>query len=340
MGIQPWQLGQPGFYNSNQITFLNPFVDGICTYKPVGGVIDGIRSRDVNFGNPLFLRPGLLVAKSVSNNNYATWRVGTLTVATTNAGLTMTVSPTDATEINRRIGASGTVVVTGPSTANGSDTRQLTATYSAINTGTGVLTISALGTNQVEQINFGTAATGGNLELTVQTTAGGYVTTGTAAWNATDATYLAAINTALNTATGVAGGIVATAGGSGASLGIVLTYSGGAYAGKTWKPAQVALLPTGATAPEFTPVTAAVSGVFQPGAILSESGYATPCTFIKDELVMMGNGPVDWGHIPDSGRVNVAALVDYPTDTGIQRFVKTAMSTVAGPKFLFNDEVY
>jgi hypothetical protein len=76
------------------------------------------------------------------------------------------------------------------------------------------------------------------------------VTTGNAAWNATDATYLAAINTALDTATGVVGGIVASAiPATDTDLGIRLTYSGVGYAGKAWTKAIVAVFPTSSTAP-------------------------------------------------------------------------------------------
>lgn len=110
--------------------------------------------------------------------------------------------------------------------------------------------------NQVEQINFNSAATGGNLKLTVQKTDGTFATTANMAWNATDATFLANINTQLDASTGVAGGIVASAiPATDTDLGIRLTYSGTGYADNLWTPAVVNTFPTGPTSATYTSVT-------------------------------------------------------------------------------------
>ena len=104
------------------------------------------------------------------------------------------------------------------------------------------------GQNQAEDVRLSPASTGGNLQLTVSKTDGSRVTTGNIAWSATDATYIGNINTALNTATGVSGGIVASAISSiDPDNGFTLTYSGTGYAGKAWTPAAVAVLPTSST---------------------------------------------------------------------------------------------
>lgn len=115
---------------------------------------------------------------------------------------------------------------------------------------------AALGSiNQVENITFDAPSSGGNLRLTIQKPDGTFATMANAAWNATDATYLAAINTQLDTATGVVGGIVATAiAGVDPDSGIRLTYSGTGYAGLAWSKASVHTYPTTSTLATYTPV--------------------------------------------------------------------------------------
>lgn len=109
--------------------------------------------------------------------------------------------------------------------------------------------------NQVENITFDAPSSGGNLRLTIQKPDGTFATMSNAAWSATDATYLAAINTQLDTASGVVGGIVATAiAGVDTDSGIRLTYSGTGYAGKSWSKASVHTYPTTSTLATYTPV--------------------------------------------------------------------------------------
>ena len=133
--------------------------------------------------------------------------------------------------------------------------------YTALNLGTGDITITAqAGANQVEQIAFNLASTAGNLQLTVQKPDGTFVTTANAAWNATDATYLAAINTQLDASTGVSGGIVATA----IPASIPTSAFGSPTAASATPdcrgPAQnVAVFPTTSTIASYTQITAPVS---------------------------------------------------------------------------------
>src|SRR5206468_1611794 len=128
------------------------------------------------------------------------------------------------TEIVRRRGSTGTVKITGPPTASGT-VRTLTATYSAISSTT--MTITALGVNEVQRVNFNIASTAGNVVVKIQKSDGSYVLTTPAAWNATDATYLANIQAVLDVASGVANGIVVTAiTATDTDLGFNLTFSG------------------------------------------------------------------------------------------------------------------
>lgn len=110
-------------------------------------VIDGSKSRDpLNTDDVRNLRAGLLLGHITTGNKLAPSILGVTTVLYDQDGsdnLQITVSAATATEINRRIGSSGTCKMTGPPTAAGTVATQA-VTYSAINTTTGVLTISDL----------------------------------------------------------------------------------------------------------------------------------------------------------------------------------------------------
>lgn len=92
--------------------------------------------------------------------------------------------------------------------------------------------VSIAGINEVQTLTSGAAATGGSAVLRVPLVAGGFANTGSITWDATDATLLSNINTALNTATGVSGGIVAT--GAAPDTALTFTFSGTGYAGLNW----------------------------------------------------------------------------------------------------------
>lgn len=96
--------------------------------------------------------------------------------------------------------------------------------------GTGGVTIA--GINEVQTLTSGASATGGAAVLRVPLVAGGFANTGSITWDATDATLLANINAALDAATGVAGGIVAS--GAAPDDALTFTFSGTGYAGLNW----------------------------------------------------------------------------------------------------------
>jgi len=149
--------------------------------------------------------------------------------------------------------------------------------------------------NQVEKIGFDAASTGGNLRLTIQKPDGTFATTANIAWNATDATYLAAINSALDTSSGVVGGIVATAtAGVDPDLGFTLTYSGTGYAGLSWSKAAVHTYPTTSTLATYTPVRVAGSRIVIPsGGVLQYDGYSDIGATSADIIRTMSGGLFD-----------------------------------------------
>ena len=346
MSVSLSTLGRPGITAASNIGYRFVSMDGKIGYKPGGGLVKGTKARDIgNTDETNVLRPGLIMAQHPTNKDYANWIIGVSTGALAGTGTTLTVSAAQAAELVRRVGSTGTFVLTGPEAASGT-VQQKTVTYSAVNTTTGDITITALGVNQVERIRFNVASTGGNLQLNVMKPDGTSVTTGNAAWNATDATYLSNINTALDAATGVTGGIVATAiAATDTDLGITLTYSGTGYAGKSWRAAIVVVLPTSSTDSQVEPVTTAVQGAFIAGSYVSEANYTLPKTIVGDDnfvrvpLVGSTGQDTDWPRIPVEMYVNVSKVIDYPSDASLKTWVKGYLSTAVGNKFTFSDEV-
>jgi hypothetical protein len=113
-------------------------------FLPGGKIIDGAKSRDPgNSPDVDVLRAGLLLGKLTSGGLYAPSIIGTLTGAAAAAATTVNVSAAAATEIVRRIGTTGTLRFVGPPTAGGV-VATFTETYSAVNTTTGAITVSAL----------------------------------------------------------------------------------------------------------------------------------------------------------------------------------------------------
>lgn len=334
-------FGRPGIGTALSAVRRNVSRNGALDFYPAGGAIKGTKARDPgNSDTVLNLRPGLVMGKITSGGLWANSILGLTNGALAVGGTTLTVGAACVTELVRRVGATGTFKLTGPPTAAGV-VKTLTVTYSAAS-GTSI-TITALGANQVEQINFNLASTAGNLQLRIQKPDGTFATTGNAAWNATDATYLASINTALDTATGVVGGIVATAiSAVDPDLGIKLTYSGTGYAGLAWVPATVAVFPTTSTIATYLPVTTAVDGRFVTASVVQPTdGSETPLSIIPDGFGLVipddGTSDIDFAMIPVAGTLDTAQIIDYPADASLKTWLRTSLSTLAGGKWIFSD---
>ena len=213
---------------------------GGVQYLPGGGTIDGNNARDpanVLTGSNLpnvqtsytnVLEPGLLMGKVTASGFYGAAVFGLTTVPLGGGQTTLSVPAAVAAEIARRIGQSGTLTLTGPNVSGGT-VRSRSITFSAVNTSTGAITISAdalasvSAVNAVEALPFVDSTGSGTFTLTIEG-----ITTGAITYSATAATLVANINTALNAAFGTSA-IVA----SGASLAaLILTFSGMGYAGR------------------------------------------------------------------------------------------------------------
>lgn len=137
------------------------------SYLPGGEIIDGAESRDPG-NTPIYvLRPGTLMGKITSGGKYAPSVLGTLQSAYTSGGTELTVTAAQATEIVRRVGSSGsgTLKAIGPPSAAGT-VAETSVTYSAVNTTTGVITITDLGVNKVAGTLI-TAADGSETPITM-----------------------------------------------------------------------------------------------------------------------------------------------------------------------------
>jgi len=142
-------IGPPGIAAARRVTFIQVFWGGNDGWLnlPGGVYVNGNIARDP--GNTAaidVLRPGFLIGKATSGSysgQYGASIIGVMTQAQSSSDTSVTVSAAQATEIVRRIGATGTLRFVGPPTANGT-VATFTATYSAVNTTTGVVTTSAL----------------------------------------------------------------------------------------------------------------------------------------------------------------------------------------------------
>jgi hypothetical protein len=109
---------------------------------PGGKIISSISRDWGNTGDLDTLRPGLLMGKITSGGEYAPSVLGVTSGATAAGATTVSVSAAAAVEIERRVGATGTLTIVGPPSANGVVAVE-TLTYSAVNTSTGDLTVTA-----------------------------------------------------------------------------------------------------------------------------------------------------------------------------------------------------
>ncbi len=340
-------IGLSGLKTARTLTHRDPLWSSQgLELIPGALVIDGTKSRDAqNTGDLGCLRGGLLMGKVTSGGKFAPSILGVVGTAYA-SGTSLVIEEKAADEIVRRIGSTGTFKITGPPTAGGT-VRTLTATFSAVAAASGgnrTATITALTVNEVQTVNLSTAATGGSIRLLVQKPDGTTVLTPAAAWSATDATLLSNLQTALDTATGVTNGIVASAiAATDTDLGFVLTYSGTGYAGNTWALAQVHTLFTSNTGANVVRTTTGVDGRFIAGSFIQPTDGSETIRCVQGETsgacVLDGDGTsvdVEFRRPIGSGFLRVANVVNYPTDTALIAWVKAQLRAYGTWKF--NDD--
>ncbi|MDE2097152.1 MAG: hypothetical protein KGL39_07890 [Patescibacteria group bacterium] len=318
------------------------FRESLWEYLAQGKIIDGGNSRDPsNPSYPNVLQPGLLMGKITSSGLYGASVFGLSTAALSSTGTTLTVAAAAAVEINRRIGGSGTLTLTGPPVAAGV-VRQLTATYSAVNTTSGAITITALGVNEVQTLNFANSPAG-TFTLTILDLNGVEQETAPITYSSTAATLVTNIQNAINTVIG-AGPLITVAGT--AVTAITLTFNGTGYAALPQALVQVGSNELTAGTVSVARTTAGASGAFVSGSMVGPTdGSQNPLTLVPDgyginvldsDQVTQLNQPFE--RFPIAGVILTANVINYPSDASLKAWLKQQLSTVSGGKFVFDDQ--
>lgn len=339
IGIQQ-VFGRPGIGTAQVAQRRNLSRNGALDYYPAGGTIEGTKARDPGNSaySTLALRPGLVMGKITSGGFWANSIIGLSNGAITGAATTLSVSAAAATEIVRRIGTTGTFKLTGPPTAAGT-VRTRTVTYSAVNTSTGDITITALGTADVWTLTAPAGQDGGFYQLRVTTGKGtsaeASATTTSLAANANSATVDAALEALANVG---AAGVVAVY----ADPTLTLTFA------SNLGPVEVEVVSDttndggvfeGGWAAVHT--TTGVDGRFVTLSLVQPTdGSETPLSFIPDGygyVVPDDSSDVPFPLIPAAGTVDVANIIDYPSDASLKTWLKQSVSTLTGGKWIFSD---
>lgn len=339
-GITP-SFGRPGIGTAQVAQRRNVSRNGALDFYPGGGVIEGTKARDP--GNSAYstsaLRPGLILGKITSGGFYANSIIGLTDGALTGTGTSLTVSAAAATELVRRVGATGTFKLTGPPTAAGT-VRTLTVTYSAVNTTTGVITITALGVADVWTLTAPAGQDAGMYQLRVTTGKGtsaevSAVTAALAA-NANSATVDAALEALTNVG---ASGVVAVY----SDPTLTLTFA------SNLGPVEVQVVSDttndggvfeGGWAAVHT--TTGVDGRFVTLSVVQPTdGSEAPVTVIPDGygiVIPDDSSDVDFPMIPVAGTLDVGQIIDYPSDASLKTWLRQSLSTLSGGKWIFSDQ--
>jgi hypothetical protein len=340
MSITPL-IGRPGISSGRTAQYRTVFKSAdFVRYYENGGVLDGTLCRDGdNTDNVLLLRPGVLMGKVTSSKKWAPSVIGvTKTSALTSTGTSVTINAAQAVELARRVGSTGTFKLTGPPVASGT-VRTLTATYSAINTTTGAVTITALGVNEVQTVALGATMTAGSISLAATHSDGSRRKVKTA-WNTSWTQTVADLQTAINAELGTSAVALAVTN----THDMTVTFSGTNY---QYLPQDLVTVEiasaTSVTLGDVTRTTAGVDGRFIVGSFVQPTdGSESPLSVIADGygvLMAVDSSDVDWPQLPVQGPIVGSQLLPaWPSDTSLQAWIKGQLCTSnGGPRFSFDD---
>lgn len=335
-------LGTPGVSDERSFGHKHVFRDGKYDALPGGGYINCTKSRDPFTGGPTsVLSPGTLIGQVGTTQRWATSFFGKLAAGIVAGATSLTVSAAEATEIVRRkAGSTGSLLIVGPPVA-GAPAQVGQLTFSAVNTSTGVVTVSATGANEVQTAAFTGTPSGGTFRVGLILPDWSISWTGTSAHNATFATVISNLNTALDAAFGtskiVASGSAYTA--------VAFTFSGAGFANREHPllVIDVGAL-TGATGVTVVETTKGNIGTYIAGSLIAD----TDGTHVPKSLIPPGYGimvadefssptveqlPV----IPYGGIIDWAQVNPTVTDASIRLWIEQQMSALPGGKFTFSD---
>ena len=341
-------LGPPGVSDESRWGHKYVFRDGRFEALRNGGWFDALKCRDVFVSGQTapsgVLQPGLFMGQVGTSSRWAPSFFGKTTANVLHGGTSVTVGAVQAQEVVRRLGGStGTLLIVGVPAA-GAPAQVGWLTLTAADTTTGVLTVAATGGNETATLNIQGTPSAGNFRLLIQQPDGTLTPTGTVAHNATFATVISNINTALDAVLG-AGAVVA----SGASYpAITFTYSGATQALRNAKVAfaDVGAL-TGATTATITEATPGYYGTFLAGALIgANDGSFYPKSFIPPGYGIMvasgDNTPTteQWPLIPIAGMPEWAQCAPLVTERGIRVWLADMMSGNAPGAYGYGSNAY
>lgn len=341
MPVFPYAFPLPGAQAPVSAAYRTVFNSFDREYLPGGRFINGTKTRDI-FNTPLTadIQAGTIMGKITSGGFYANWIVGQVTVLY-DGSTSLTVSTAAATEVVRRIGSSGTFVVTGPPTSTGA-VRQITVTYSAVDTSTGVITVTAVNASSTYTLTLAAGTDGGSFGVKVTNPAGVSQTIANQQWNVSAAN----LDTALEALT-----IVGASGVTVGLVGEVYTLTFASSLGDMLVEVVNDTTTDGGVSEGGIAVAQTVVGVdgrFRVGSVLSQAdGSQTPVTFIPDGWpldVTVNDGAatsiaqLEFPRLPVAGQVNTASILGYSVmDTTLKTWVKEKLSTLVGGKYVFSD---
>lgn len=145
-----WETMAPGMRAARTASYRTIFLQRSESFLAQGRIIDGTLARDTGNSDPTVLRAGLVMGKVTTGGKYTNWMIGAVQTAYTSGGTTLALTPAQAAEFLRRLGASGTATakVIGPPSAAGT-VAATSMTWSAVDVTTGNITITSLGVNKI-----------------------------------------------------------------------------------------------------------------------------------------------------------------------------------------------
>lgn len=313
-------------------------------FLPGGVAIDGAKCADPgNTPDVRKLRAGNILGQASSGSKYGSAIIDVLTNAETGASTQFEITAAGAVELVRRQGATGTFKITGPPTAAGT-VRTLTATYSAVNTSTGAVTITALGVADVWTLTAPAGQDAGMYQLEVTTGLGTSAestqVTAALAANANSATVDAALEALTNVG---ASGVAAVY----SDPTLTLTFAsnlGPVYVRVLADTTNDGGVFEGGWAAVHT--TTGVDGRFIAGSFVQPTdGCETPkiflpCGFPLSVIDSDGNSysNLEFPMVPTMGIVDSSQLINWPSDTSLQAWLISYLAAAGLGHFTFDSK--
>lgn len=331
-------VGLPGVGNTREVSYRRVTSGSHPTmHLPGGVVIAGAYASDPgNTTHPYVLRAGLAMGKRTADSLYAASILGVTSESIEGNETVIDIPAATATEIIRRIGATGTVKFTGPPVASGT-VRTMTATFSSV--GASSITITALGVAAVWTLTNTAGADGGSFGIRVTLPSGVAAETAVLAYNESAAN----IQTALEALANVGAGNVTVSGSAGGPYTVTFSSNLGAVTvstvndstndGAVWEGGVV-----------VAQTTAGVDGRFVTGSLIQPTdGSETPLGLIDDGSGLrvadadLTRVSVQYANLIIGGHVNATQIIDFPADTSTATWLKTQLNSVNGSAFVFTN---